>query len=250
MNDPLGSTIVTVDVFLVGFRAREDVAGGHHNDVGPVPQIQADRALTNPIAHFHLLIGRSNGAAKRKRQVTFDAEKRGVRIGTQNVESGTRGRIRDALVYHILVVIGVVVTVVGMIPTLVLHNKAMHLGQFALDKAFTDGPCDKADNWVAAIFVLLQIDDEIRSWLALTSNATIANIVILEELDLDTITLPQHDAHTVDFAVDHILHKVGSMSVNGGENLCSVPLVIFDLVKADGVDVEIGASEDEVSRHK
>ena len=146
LNDPLGSTLVTVEVFLVGFRAREDVAGSHHNSVGPVPQIQAGRALPNPIAHFHLLIGRANGAAKRKRQVTFNAEKRGVRIGTQNVESGTRGRIRDALVYHILVVIGVVITVVGVIPTLVLHNKAMHLGQLALDKDFTDGLCDKADD--------------------------------------------------------------------------------------------------------
>lgn len=54
----------------------------------------------------------------------------------------------------------------------------------------------------------------------------------------------------LDFTVDRILHNVGSMSVEGGENLCSVPLVIFDLVKADGVDVKIGATEDEVSRHK
>ena len=74
--------------------------------------------------------------------------------------------------------------------------------------------------------------------------------VILEELDLDTISLPQGDAHMVDFAVDHILHNIGSMSMDGGENLCSVPLVIFDLVKADGVGVKIGATEDEVSRHK
>lgn len=93
------------------------------------------------------------------------------------MESGIRGRIRDALVYHILVVIGVVVTVVGMIPTLVLHNKAMHLGQLALDKDFTDGLRDKADDW---IFVLLQIDDEIRSCLALNFNETIADTVILE----------------------------------------------------------------------
>lgn len=113
----------------------------------------------------------------------------------------------------------VVVTVVGMIPTLVLHNKAMHHGQLALNKDFTNGLCDKADNWVAAIFVLLQIDYEIRSCLALTFNATITDTVILKELDLDTIFFPQDDAHMVDFAVDHILHNVGSMSVDGGENL-------------------------------
>lgn len=115
-----------VDVFLVEFRAREDVAGGQYNDVGPVPQIQADRAFPNPIALLHLLIGRANGVAKCKRQVAFNAEKRGVRIGAQNMEFGTRDRIQDALVNHLLVVVDVI-TVAGMISTLVLHNKAMDL---------------------------------------------------------------------------------------------------------------------------
>ena len=109
---------------------------------------------------------------------------------------------------------------------------------------------ETADDWVAAIFVLLQIDDEIRSCLALAFDATIADAVILEELDLDTISLPQDDAPMLDFAVDHLLHNVGSMSVEGGENFRGVPLVTLDLVKTDWVGVKIGATEDVVSRHK
>lgn len=53
-----------------------------------------------------------------------------------------------------------------------------------------------------------------------------------------------------DFAVDHVLHNVGSMSVDGGENLRGVPLATLNLVKVDGVGVKIGATEDAVSRHK
>ena len=86
--------------------------------------------------------------------------------------------------------------------------------------------------------------------MALTFDEIIADVVILEELDLDTISLPPDDAPMLDFAVDHVLHNVGSMSVDGGENLCSVPLVTLDLVKADGIGVKIGATEDVVSRHK
>lgn len=54
----------------------------------------------------------------------------------------------------------------------------------------------------------------------------------------------------LDFAVDHVLHNVGSMSVDGGENLRGIPLVTLNLVKVDGVGVKIGATEDAVSRHK
>lgn len=73
---------------------------------------------------------------------------------------------------------------------------------------------------------------------------------MFDELDLDTIFIPQEDAHLLDFAVDDVFHNVGSMAVDGGEILLGVPLVVLDLHKADGVCVKIGATEEVVSWHK
>lgn len=40
------------------------------------------------------------------------------------------------------------------------------------------------------------------------------------------------------------------MSINRKKNFCSILLIIFDLVKADGVNVKIKTTKNKVSRYK